>query len=99
MAAYGRVYDTRHLQADCQEPGSAPEPYARQSNMAYLYLFLFSAVLWAAAPGLVAQLQSALTGSNAGVLLSKSECTPRGIKSVLPQLSHLPTPAMIAGLN
>ena len=29
MAAYRRVYDKRHLQADCQEPGSAPEPYAR----------------------------------------------------------------------
>jgi len=29
MAAYRRVYDSRHLQADCQEPGSAPEPYAR----------------------------------------------------------------------
>jgi len=25
MAAYCRVYDSRHLQADCQEPGSAPE--------------------------------------------------------------------------
>jgi len=25
MAAYRRVYDLRHLQADCQEP----EPYAR----------------------------------------------------------------------
>ena len=24
MADYRRVYDTRHLQADCQEPGSAP---------------------------------------------------------------------------
>ena len=24
-----RVYDLRHLQADCQEPGSAPELYAR----------------------------------------------------------------------
>jgi len=24
-----RVYDSRHVQADCQEPGSAPEPYAR----------------------------------------------------------------------
>ena len=28
MAAYRRVYDSRHLQADCQEPGSTPEPYA-----------------------------------------------------------------------
>ena len=24
MAVYRRVYDSRHLQADCQEPGSAP---------------------------------------------------------------------------
>ena len=37
MAAYRRVYDSRHLQADCQEPGSAPEPYARQSSMVYLF--------------------------------------------------------------
>jgi len=29
MAAYRRVYDSNHLQADCQEPRSAPEPYAR----------------------------------------------------------------------
>ena len=36
MAAYRRVYDSRHLQADCQEPGSAP---ARKSSMGYLYLF------------------------------------------------------------
>jgi len=27
MAAYRRVYDSYYLQADCQEPGSAPEPY------------------------------------------------------------------------
>ena len=26
MAAYRRVYDSHHLQADCQEPGSTPEP-------------------------------------------------------------------------
>ena len=30
---------TRHLQADYQEPGSAPEPYARQSSIGYLYFF------------------------------------------------------------
>jgi len=29
MAAYRRVYDSRHLQADCKQLGSAPEPYAR----------------------------------------------------------------------
>ena len=33
MAAYRRIYDSGHLQADCQEPGSAPEPYARQLSM------------------------------------------------------------------
>jgi len=38
MAAYHRVYDSRHLQADCQEPGSSPEPFARQSSMGYLFL-------------------------------------------------------------
>jgi len=31
------VYDSRHLQA---EPGSAPEPYARQSSMDYRYLVI-----------------------------------------------------------
>ena len=41
MAAYRRVYDSRHLQADCQGPELAPEPYARQSSMGYLYLFTF----------------------------------------------------------
>ena len=33
MAAYRRVYDSRHLQADCQVSGSSPEPYAGQSSM------------------------------------------------------------------
>ena len=37
MAAYRRVYDSRHLQADCQEPRSVPEPYDRQSSMGYRY--------------------------------------------------------------
>jgi len=26
-----------NLQADCQEPGSAPEPYARQLSMGYVF--------------------------------------------------------------
>ena len=40
MAAYRRVYDSRHLQADCQEPAKFRNPiYARQSSMGYLYLF------------------------------------------------------------
>jgi len=36
MAAYRRVYDSRHLQADCQEP-PAPELYARLSSISYLF--------------------------------------------------------------
>ena len=40
MAAYRRVYDLHHLQADCQEPGSAPEPNSLQSSMGYLYLLV-----------------------------------------------------------
>jgi len=39
MVAFRRVYDSRQLQADCQEPGSAPEPYAQQSSTGYLDLF------------------------------------------------------------
>ena len=39
MAAYRQVYDSRHMQADCKEQGSAPEHYARQPSMRYLYLF------------------------------------------------------------
>jgi len=35
MAAYRRVYDSHHLQADCQEPGSDPELHTRQSSMGY----------------------------------------------------------------
>jgi len=45
MAAYRRVYDSCHLQADCQEPGSTPEPYAQQLSMGYLYLYLLVFIL------------------------------------------------------
>ena len=37
MAAYRLVYDSRHLQADCQKPELGPEPYARQSSMDYFF--------------------------------------------------------------
>jgi len=42
MAAYRLIYDSRHLQADCQEPGSAPKTYVQQSSMGYLCLFTFT---------------------------------------------------------
>jgi len=41
-----RVYDSRHLQADCQEPGSAPEPYTL-SNRVWDNLYLFYCSLYA----------------------------------------------------
>ena len=47
MCVYRRVCDSRHLQADCQEPGSAAEPYARQSSTDYRYLV--SAYRWLSA--------------------------------------------------
>ena len=43
MAAYRRVYDSRHLQAECQEPGSSSEPYARQSSRGLSLLFILRA--------------------------------------------------------
>ena len=42
MAAYRRVYDSRHLQADCQEPGPAREPYARYRVWATFTFYLLS---------------------------------------------------------
>jgi len=37
MVAYRRVYNSRHLQADCQEPGSASELYT--GNRVWTALF------------------------------------------------------------
>jgi len=37
MAAYRRVYDSHHLQADCQEPGSAPRTLRSFSSMGCLF--------------------------------------------------------------
>ena len=42
MAAYHRVYDSRHLQADCQVPGSAPEPYSRNWVWATFTFFIYA---------------------------------------------------------
>jgi len=43
MAAYRQVYDSRHLQADCQEPGSVLEPYTLGNRVwATFTLFTFS---------------------------------------------------------
>ena len=46
MAAYRRVHDSRHLQADCKELGSTPEPYARQTSMGYLFYVLYSVCVY-----------------------------------------------------
>ena len=39
MAAYRRVYDSHHLQADCQEQGSAPEPYTLGNRLWATFTF------------------------------------------------------------
>jgi len=46
MEAYHRVYDLRHLEADCQEPGSAPEPYASEVTTLWCYTNLFIYNYW-----------------------------------------------------
>jgi len=38
--------DSRHLQADCQEPGSAVELYPRQSSMGCRFYRPIQLVLW-----------------------------------------------------
>jgi len=35
MATYRRVYDLCHLQADCQEPGSAPDSSSGTSRQSW----------------------------------------------------------------
>jgi len=40
MAAYRRVYDSRHLHADCQEPGSATEPYTLGNRVWATFTYL-----------------------------------------------------------
>jgi len=53
MAAYRRVYDSRHLQTDCQEPGSTPELYARLSSMGRLYLVKRGAISLTSFTGMI----------------------------------------------
>ena len=40
MAAYHQIYDSHHLQSDCQEPGSGP-------SMGYVYLFIVRVCVYA----------------------------------------------------
>ena len=62
MAAYRRVYDSRHLQADCQEPGSAPNPML--SNRAWAtFTFYLSTELMGVAGRRVACSEQQPTGT------------------------------------
>ena len=45
MAAYRLVDDSRHLQADCQEPGSAPEHYINFLFSPVAVPFYFSSIV------------------------------------------------------
>jgi len=63
MAAYRRVYDVSHLQADCQEPGSAPEPSVIEYGAAgYLYLFIYGIYLSNVFTGNNTRLNATCTG-------------------------------------
>ena len=46
MAAYRRVYDSRHPQADCKEPGSAPEPYTLGNRVSIRRALCWTVVFW-----------------------------------------------------
>jgi len=86
MAAYRRVYDLRHLQADCQEPGSAPEPYARQSSMGYLYLFTW--VSWYQKGKISLILLKHETVSGSGISLAICKSAPRSRQITTPAPHH-----------
>ena len=46
MAAYRRVYDSHHLQADCQGPESAAGPYTLGNRVWATFTFIFCVILW-----------------------------------------------------
>jgi len=51
VAAYRRVYDSRYLQAGCQEePGSAPEPYTLGNRVWAIFTFFTVWGMWKEAP-------------------------------------------------
>ena len=86
MAAYCRVYDLRHLQADCQEPGSAPEPYARQSSMGYLYLFTWVSWYQKGKISLILLKHETVSGSGISLAICKSAPRSRQITTPLSSL-------------
>ena len=62
MAAYHRVYDSRHLQADCQESGSALELYSSRADLEIVPILLaveyglplpFYLILWVYLPSVL----------------------------------------------
>jgi len=81
MAAYRRVYDSCLLQADCQEAGSAPEPYGRQSSMGYLFVALCILIPRRAAGWVVQTFKPAHLSDCS--LAIRSSCVDRGRLSTL----------------
>ena len=75
MAAYHRVYDSRHLQPDCQEPGSAPEPCGGQSSTGCLYLFTRRVIIYARQRHEIEWLQNcAVQFSSSGPVWARGRC-------------------------
>jgi len=76
MAACRWVYDSRHLQAECQELGSAPEPYARQSSIGCLYLFYWYVWRWVGKSGRTTTTQRTAAAAHSWCRpTSRSRCT------------------------
>ena len=47
MAAYHRVYDSHHLQADCQELGSAPAPtFGNRVSATFTFFYQTDKPIW-----------------------------------------------------
>ena len=91
MAVYRRVYDSHHLQVDYQEPGSAPEPYARQSSIGYLYLFTLGGLLHSVQQQESTQWDAVLTS---GVHLMQHTIRPLFMPSVFVREGVLPSPKL-----
>jgi len=51
---------SNHLQADCQEPGSAPEPYARQPSTGYTFTFFYLSITTESSWSCIDDVESAL---------------------------------------
>jgi len=96
LVAYRRVCDSRHLQADCREPGSAPEPYTLGNRVWATFtiwcVFAECEIVWTANLGyrfhlLGAAIQRAATTLEQCAMLCRqsTSCIVYQVRSVSPE--------------